>query len=302
VPDFLKLHVVVFLWGFTAVLGNLIELSATQVALYRSALSAVVLVVLIGRRSSIAPSLAFGLIANGMLLGFHWLLFFLAVKVANVSICMVGMATVSFWTALLEPMLVPRYGFQRINVVLGLVVMAAVYVIFRSETQFHAGLIVALGSALVASVFSIINGRFSGLTAERNIVMYEMTGAGIFCAVAVVGSGIVGYPLASPRWLPTPVEWACIGVLVLLCTIYAYLCYVELLKRLSVFTINFANNLEPVYGITLGALLFADQQHVGWGFTVGTLIILAAVVIQPMLTNDRAIRRASDQAIGETVS
>ncbi|KAA5547228.1 DMT family transporter [Roseiconus nitratireducens] len=293
-PDFLKLHIVVLLWGLTAVLGNLIHLSATQVALYRSGLSALILFVVLRRQAALPMPLMAGLLGNGMLLGFHWVLFFLAVKVANVSICMVGMATVSFWTALLEPVLVPRCVFQRINLVLGLVVMAAVYVIFRSETQFHSGLLVALGSALLASLFSIINGRFSGRIAERTIVMYEMAGAGLFCSLAIIGSDLAGSPLTSPRWLPTAAEWVSIAILVIACTIYTYLVYVELLRRLSVFTINFANNLEPVYGITLGAIFFGDQQHVGWGFTVGTAIILLAVIAQPYLTNEHSIKPAAE--------
>jgi drug/metabolite transporter (DMT)-like permease len=274
---------VILLWGFTAVLGKLIDLSATQVVLIRSTLAAAILFTVLPGRAIIPGHLAVGLTVNGMVLGFHWLMFFLAVKVANVSICMIGMATISFWTAILEPILIRKVRFQWINLLLGCVVIVAVYWIFRSETQFTYGLLIALIGAILATVFSIINGLFAGKVDDQSIVMYEMAGAAIFCSMAVVVMNAFGIQLASDRWIPTPMEWLWFAILVLGGTLLAYQMYVQLLRRLSVFTINFANNLEPVYGITLGAIFFGDHRFLGSGFYVGTSVILAAVIAQPWL-------------------
>jgi drug/metabolite transporter (DMT)-like permease len=290
VRDYLKLHFVILVWGFTAVLGNLIALSATQVVLYRSTLAAAILFAVFPRRAVVRRSLAIGLLVNGMVLGFHWVMFFLAVKVANVSICMIGMATISFWTALLEPMLVRKVRFEWVNLILGGIVIAAVYWIFRSETQYHYGLAVALAGALLATLFSIANGLFAGKVDEQSIVMYEMAGAALFCGFALLIMNAFGVQLASDRWLPTPIEWFWIALLVLVGTLLAYQMYVELLRRLSVFTINFANNLEPVYGITFGAVLFGDHRFLGGGYYFGTAVILAAVVAQPLLVKNGAAR------------
>ncbi|WP_231741764.1 DMT family transporter [Stieleria varia] len=279
------------LWGFTAVLGNLIDLSAAQVVFIRSSLAALILAVMLRRFLIIDRRLAMALIGNGMLLGAHWVLFFLAVKISTVSICMVGMATVSFWTAVLEPMMIAKQRWQGVNLILGLVVVGGVYLIYRGETQFHAGIVVASLSALLACVFSIFNGGLSGHAGERVIVMYEMAGSAIFCALALGLSEYFGWGLASDRWFPTLWEWGWIAILVLACTIYAYQVYVELLKRLSVFTINFANNLEPVYGILLGSLLFRDHQRMGASFFAGTAIIVVAVIAQPWLERRQRQRR-----------
>lgn len=283
VRDYLKLHFVIFLWGFTAVLGKLIELSATQVVLYRSAAAAAILLMLIPRRAMVSKQLAAALIVNGMILGSHWMMFFLSVKIANVSICMIGMATISFWTALLEPMLIPSVRFQRTNLVLSCLVVVAVYWIYHSETEFHYGLLVALFGAVLATVFSIINGLFAGRVDEQSIVLYEMAGAAMFCATTLGITTFCGYPLGSDRWIPTSMEWLWLAILVLGGTLLAYQMYVELLRRLSVFTINFANNLEPVYGISLGALFFGDHRFLGGAFYAGTAVILAAVLVQPWL-------------------
>lgn len=293
--DYLKLHVVVLLWGGTASLGNLIDLSAIQVALYRSLLAALILFLAYPRDTRLSGRQIAAVVGNGMLLGLHWMLFFLAVKVANVSICMIGMATVAFWTSLLEPALVRSCRFQWVNLFLGLLVIFAVFLIYRTETEFHYGLSVALTASLVATVFSIINGRFAGKIAERSVVMYEMAGAAVFCGVATAIGSAVGMPLASPRWMLQPMEWVWLGLLVIGGTVIAYLMYVELLRRLSVFTINFANNLEPVYGIAMGALFFQDHRDLGGGFFAGTMLILAAVIAQPWLarlTSRRALAEA----------
>jgi len=284
--DFLKLHLVVWLWGFTAVLGNLIDLSATQVVFYRSTLATLILCAVLRERCRIAPKVVCQLVASGMLLGLHWVLFFTAVKMANVSICMVGMATVSFWTALLEPLLTRRRSFRWINFALGMVVIVAVYWIFQTEAEFQSGLFVALAGALVACVFSIVNGMLSSRTDNRVIVMYEMAGAALFCAAALVFPPWWGVSLASPRWVPDIWEWIWMAILVLVCTIYAYEMYVDLLRRLSVFTINFANNLEPVYGIVLGAIFFGDHQHFGPQFYIGAALVAVSVLVQPRLSGE----------------
>ncbi|MEM6366363.1 MAG: DMT family transporter [Planctomycetota bacterium] len=281
--DYLKLHFVILLWGFTAVLGKLIALGATQLVFYRAVMATGLMVLYLGRRSRIRRSLAIQMIGNGMLLGLHWVLFFLAVKIANVSICMIGLATVSFWTALLEPLMIPKAKMYRVNFVLSGIVIVAVYLIYRTETEFYLGLIVAVVSALLAAVFSIINGNFSGQADDSVIVMYEMGGVALFCSGVAALGPLFGQTVFGDRVLPTIQEWLWFAILVLACTILAYQIYVELLKRMSVFTINFANNLEPVYGIVLGAIFFGDHERVGPGFYWGTTLILLAVIAQPWL-------------------
>lgn len=281
--DFLKLHFVVFLWGFTAVLGKLIELPSLQIVLLRSAAAALFLLLFLGRRASLQTGLAWALIGNGALIGLHWVLFFAAAKISNISICMVGMATVSLWTALLEPVLLDRGKVKPLNLSLGLVIIAAVATIFRSETGHSLGLAVSVMSAWTAALFSTLNGRFARLADRRVVVMYEMAGSAVFCGL-VIGVWVLSGLADVPRWTPRPAEWLWLAILVFVCTIYAYDQYVSLLRRLTVYTINFANNLEPIYGIILGALLFGDHRFLSSGFYASAAVIVAAVIFQPILT------------------
>jgi drug/metabolite transporter (DMT)-like permease len=58
---------------------------------------------------------------------------------------------------------------------------------------------------------------------------------------------------------------------------------INLSKKLSVFFIQLALNLEPVYGILIALFVFGQQEVMGWNFYAGTLIILSAVAIFPLV-------------------
>jgi drug/metabolite transporter (DMT)-like permease len=256
---------------------------------YRSALASLILATLLRRTLLIDSKSALLLIANGMLLGGHWILFFWAVKISSVSVCMIGMATISLWTAILEPILIPKVRFKTINLILGVISACGVILIFGSQAQFQSGIILAIASGILSTLFSIFNGQLFDRAPNKVIVTYEMAGSAFFCAIALAISQWIDLGLASDRWLPQPMEWIWLLILVLACTIYAYRIYVQLLNKLSVFTINFSNNLEPVYGIVFGALLFQDHQQLTVGFYIGATIIFVAILAQPWLSRERAI-------------
>jgi drug/metabolite transporter (DMT)-like permease len=85
--------------------------------------------------------------------------------------------------------------------------------------------------------------------------------------------------------IPTPGDWFYIAILAFVCTVYAYSLAVKLMKKFSAFAINLTVNLEPVYGIVLAFLVFGESEKMTTGFYLGTLIILTAVLIYPVLNN-----------------
>ncbi|EMB18562.1 DMT family transporter [Rhodopirellula europaea] len=276
--DYLKLHFLVFVWGFTGALGELIQLPVVEIVLFRSAIASVVLAWIVRKSWRVPARRALAMLATGGLIGLHWVLFFLAVKVANVSVCMVGIATVSLWTALLEPLMIRGRKLRRMDLVFGVCVIAAVAVIFQSELQYAGGFLIAIVAAFTAAVFSILNGRFAVTTPHRVISLYEMIGACGFCAACLPLSAFYLSEGQGLDLVPSPSDFGWLLVLAVVCTVYAYSEYVSLLKRLSVFTINFANNLEPVYGMILGAILFGDYRTLGVGFYLGATAIAFLVL------------------------
>lgn len=284
--DFFKLHLVVLLWGFTAILGKLITLPAPTLVLYRAGLTAAGLLVLLRLRgipAGLSGRSVLALLGTGLLIGLHWSLFFLSAKISNVSVCLVALATTSLWTALLEPLMVKGRKAKISEIILSFVVLGAMTGIFGGGFRYWPGFLVGTGAALAGTLFSILNGRLAGHFHHQVIACYEMLGAALFCAVCVFVPAAFWPRQAGLDLVPS---WAEVGWLLLLagfCTVYAYAEYVELLKRLSVFTVSLAVNLEPVYGMILAALIFGEHRVLGGRFYAGAAIILATVVVHPWL-------------------
>ena len=72
-------------------------------------------------------------------------------------------------------------------------------------------------------------------------------------------------------------------ILSLLCTVAAYAGFMDVLRRMSVFTVNVVYNMEPVYGILLAALVFGSSEHMSGGFYVGAGVIVGVVLGLPWI-------------------
>lgn len=289
--DYFQLHFIVLIWGFTAILGKLlVPLDASAVVLFRTLLAVVGMgVVLAVRRQNVRVEKAdYGrLLATGGLIGLHWVMFFLAARLANVSVCLAGMATSSLWASVLEP-LVLRRRVRPVEVVLGAVVMAGLYLIFRFEFDKVVGLVVAVFSAMLSSLFTIINSRFTHRYNPLVISFYEMIGAtvgafGLWLLVQFTALGEAGLVV---QYVPeTALQWLWLLILSMVCTVYAYTVGVGLLRKFSPYMAVLTVNLEPVYGILLAVLIFGNTERMTLGFYGGTLVILAAVLAYPFLNS-----------------
>lgn len=283
--DALKLHLLVFLFGFTGILGKLVSIPAIDMVLYRTLIAAVgVAVVILYRQESfrVARGDIFRLLITGAVVGIHWLTFFLAARVSNVSVSLVGFATASLWTALLEP-LVKRYPLRYIEVIFGFVVLAGLYIIFAFDSNYAVGLTLGVVSGFTCAIFSVVNSLMVKRISSHAITLYEMIGA------AILISGFIPYYAyftgEHPGIPALPVGWDWLWILLLggLCTVYAYSAAVELMKRISVFFFQLTLNLEPIYGIIMAMLVFGDSERMDFNFYLGTLIILCSVLIYPYI-------------------
>ena len=298
--DYLQLHFIVVIWGFTAILGKLLEpLDSSAVVLFRTVLAVLGLgVVLIIRKQNlhVSPADRWKLLATGGIIGLHWLLFFAAARLANVSVCLAGMATSSLWASLLEPLLLRR-RIRLIEVVLGAVVMAGLYLIFQFEFDKVGGLVVAILSAMLSSLFTIINSRFTHRYDALVISFYEMGGAlvgafGLWLAVRATDPMAVDHVV---QYVPdSSLQWVWLLILSLVCTVYAYTMGVRLLRKFSPYMAVLTVNLEPVYGIVLAVLIFGNSERMTTGFYFGTLVILAAVIAYP-IWNSRLTKATTQQ-------
>jgi drug/metabolite transporter (DMT)-like permease len=283
--DYLLLHLCIIFWGFTSVLGVLSSLEAPYLVLYRSLLSFISLLAIMRFRkipTGFPSSSAMSLIIAGSLTGFHWITFFASARMSNVSTCLAGMSTTALWTSLLEPLLTDK-KISRTEIILALVVSSGLLLIFYSDFRLAEGLMVSIVSALSCSVFTILNRNLVKEHSAFQITAWEMGVAFVFTAACLPVLGSLNLlPSAFP---PAPVGWDWINIAFLawVCTVFAYTVSVELMKRFTAFAITLTVNLEPVYGILLGLLIFGQKEQMQGLFYLGLLLILAGVFSFPLL-------------------
>jgi len=292
--DYLQLHFIVLIWGFTAILGLLISIPTVELVFFRTLLAALLLGAMLMKKKEqlfIQKTDLIRMLLTGGLIAAHWILFFGAARVSTASICLAGMATGSLWTSLLEPLMLGR-RISLLEMGIGVVVIIGLYVIFHFEFTHALGISMAITSALLAALFTVINVQFSSRYYAYTITFYEMVGA---CLVTGIFLPFYQWFLADNGQLhltPSLNDWIYIAILAFVCTVYAYSVAVQLMKKFSAFAINLTVNLEPVYGIVLAFLFFGDSEKMTPGFYLGTLIILSAVLLYPVLKNYLAKRKS----------
>ena len=293
--DYLHLHFIVLIWGFTAILGKLLEpLSPLSVVLYRTFLAVIGMGAVLWYQhrngSPVGPVSAqdrWRLLGVGAIIAVHWMAFFAAARLANVSVCLAGMATSSLWASVLEPLLLRR-RVRTVEVVLGAVVMAGLYLIFRFEFDKVVGLLVAVFSAMLAALFTIINSQYTHRYDALVISAHEMVGA-FLSSIPLVGLYMAFFGQSEEVFWPASMgQWGWLLVLAWVCTVYAYTAGVRLLRKFSAYLAILTVNLEPVYGIILAVLFFGDTERMTTGFYLGTLVILIAVIGFPFFDNHKS--------------
>jgi drug/metabolite transporter (DMT)-like permease len=285
--DYFKLHFIVFLWGFTAVLGKLITIPSVEMVFYRTLLAAVgmgVLMVFWRSPFSVSSGDLIKLLLTSIIVAIHWITFFVSGKISNPSTSLVGFATCSFWAAFFEP-IAKRKKIQPLEVGLGVVVLIGLSIIFAFDFQYPLGLLLGVISGMTAALFSVVNSGFVHRISSSTITFYEMLGA---CLIILLYMPIYQISWAAQgelQLVPTLNDWIYIAIMAWACSVYAYSAALTLMKKLSVFFIQLALNLEPVYGILLALLVFGQKEVMSLNFYFGTGIIISAVVAYPFLKN-----------------
>jgi len=276
----LKLHLIVLIYGFTAILGKLISLPADQLVWYRMLIAVVAFYIFIRWKKtdlSVNTTQFFKLFGIGIIVAVHWITFFGAIKISNVSVTLGCLATVTLFTSLLEPFFF-RKRINAVEVIVGLLIIAGLYLIFRFETRYSMGIIVALISAFLAGLFTVINKRMVVYQKASVISYYEMLGGFTAITFYLLFSGAAG----SQMQLPSPTDFIYLLILGTICTAFAFAVQVDVMKHLSAYIVALTINLEPVYGIVMAFFLFGETEHMTSGFYLGTAIILISVLGYPL--------------------
>ncbi|GAA5484798.1 DMT family transporter [Haloferula sargassicola] len=282
-PPLLQLHLLVFLITSTGILGRLIELPPEGIVAWRTLIASTGALAIAGviRRLPLWPGKRrlVTMLGVGAIMGLHWICFFAAIKLANVSICLAGLATISLFTAFSEPLLT-RKRIRPYEVLLGLLVLAGIVMIAGSSRGYLAGLAAALAAAVLASIFPVLNRDLVQRGCDPQVMVgWEMIGA-FLVTLPVIGVRLFkGYD----GLLPAASDWGWLLILGLVCTVFGHAFHIHLLKRITAYQGNLAFNFEPVYGIVAAGLIFGEWHDLHPGFYFGAATVIAANLLHPWL-------------------
>ncbi|KGO79842.1 EamA domain-containing membrane protein RarD [Flavobacterium cauense R2A-7] len=286
--SYFHLHFIVFIWGFTAVLGKLISLDALPLVWYRMIIAVTIIFLYVKiRKIPLLHSkrLLIGFLFSGLVIAMHWLTFFHAIKVSNISVTLACLSTGALFASVLEPVF---YGKKIVlyEVFFGLLVVLGLGIIFKVEGNYIEGIVLALTSAFLSALFSVINGKFAKYNDAAVITFYELLGGVGFLSIYLLFSGSFTHDffqisLNDLIWLL---------VLGSFCTAYAFLASVKVMKYLTPYTVMLTINMEPIYGIILGILVFSESEKMSTEFYIGASIILITVILNGVIKNYKKVK------------
>ena len=285
------LHLTVFVWGFTAILRDLISLGADKITFFRTGIAflSLVLVGLFIRLPRLnARQLSF-LLVTGLIVGLHWYFFFLSIKISNEAVAAVCMSASTLFTAIIEPIIYKRrYAISEF--ILAIVITAGIILIIGFEPTYVTGILVGLLSALLSSTFNVLNGKHIRTMPSLKITQYEMLGGCITILALLLATGSVG----SSLFQLTTSDWVFLLILGLVCTTGAFMMSVWLTRYLTPFTISMSVNLEPVYTILIALVISTwkgeTHEKMSLGFYLGALVIIGAIFVNALLKRRKTLR------------
>jgi Predicted membrane protein len=276
-----RLHLIVFLWGFTAILGKLIHANAQILVFYRMLFAAVFLFIFIRiyKKESIKVSkkIFFQLAAIGFAMALHWYCFFYSIKVSNVSIALSCLSLSTLFASILEPVIFKR-KIDISEVVMGIVIVACILLIFKTEFQYKEGIFYGISCAVFGTVFSVFNGKMFGKTSSGNIIFYE-----IFSGWFIL---LIFYLLSGQIFQINEINYRDLALICLLASVFTafpMLESVKLMKYISPFTLILTVNLEPVYGIILAFFIFGESEHMSSIFYIASGVMILAIIVNGLI-------------------
>lgn len=286
-----QIHLSVFLWGFTAILGKLISIGSMHLVWYRMLIATIGFLMLKGMFTQLSKLKIRDIITFlviGSLVCIHWLCFYGAIKIYNnASIPLACMGTSALFTALIEPFVMKK-SFEKREFLIGAFSFLGIYFIYKANpsegnaelsAKYYLAIGVGLSGSFLASFFTTLNKKI-GHRYESSVMSVMEIGSGwLFLTVLLL--------VADPgvfAIVPTGMDFIYLIILSIFCTTYPFLMSLEALKNISAFMANLSVNLEPVYGFILAGIIFKEHEQLNLYFYTGAFIIILSVMF-PLLAD-----------------
>ena len=284
IQNYIHLHFLIIIAGFTAILGELITLDAIHLVWYRMSIGAVLMLVYILAKKTtlrIPLKVLLSLSVAGVIIALHWITFFAAINVSNISITLAMFSTGAFFASFIEPLFFKRkiIGYE---ILFGLIVIVGIVLITQTELKFILGIVLGISSALFSTLFAVLNGKFVQHYPPSIISFYEFISGILFMSVFLAfredGFNHAFFQISSS-------DWIYLLILASVCTAYAFIVSVHVMKYITPYTVVLTYNLEPIYGIILALVFFPESETMRPMFYVGAGIIIFTVLLNAVFKN-----------------
>lgn len=265
------------MWGFTGILGKLIELDALLIVWHRLWIAALALAVyMFWRKKMILPkgkTLIYAILV-GLVVALHWITFYTSIQLSTASLGILCLSTTTLHVTWLEPLIMGK-KFSWIEFGMGLLVICGIYFVahdFKGEELKALG--IGLLSALCAGIFSVSNGKLAQQTETPGLSLTELSTGFIALSLFFLSQGKWNLQLFAM----TTSDFYWLLFLGVLCTSFAFLATIDIVKRLGAFSVSLSINLEPIYTILLAIVLLKEHKLLQSSFYWGAAMILTVVL------------------------
>lgn len=289
--NYLHLHVLVFIAGFTAILGELITIKAVPLVWYRMVIASVLMlgyIKLAKVKLKVNSKAILRFSIAGVIIALHWITFFGAIDVANISIALAMFSTGAFFASFLEPIIYKR-PIIWYEIVFGIIVIGGVFIITQSEIKYLTGILLGISSAFFSSLFAVLNGSFLKIHSATVISFYEFLSGVVFISLYIL---CFDGGFSNEFFSTSASDFGYLFILASICTAYAFIAAVYVMKVISPYTVVLTYNLEPIYGIILAIVLFPEKEKMSMSFYYGAIIIISVVLLNALLKYTRKLKRS----------
>ncbi|MAZ58446.1 MAG: EamA family transporter [Flavobacteriales bacterium] len=283
------LHCIILIWGFTGVLGKLIDMPSTFIVWNRMLIaffSLFIINILIYKKTFPHTKKAlFNYLFIGTLITIHWICFFEAIKQSTVSLALICLSSISLFTSILEP-LIQKRKILIYELLLSILVIIGILIIYKHENIYNNAIILAVTSAFFGALFTVLNHKLIKTGHKAMIITtWEMFGGMFLLTIYLILTKELNIEI-----IPTGNNIIYILILALICTAFAFSVSIEIMKKITPFTVNLSVNLEPIYAIILALLIFGENEKMSTEFYFGATIIIFSILLNTFVKKKKVAK------------
>jgi len=284
----LYLHSAVLLFGGTALFSKLIDLPALDITVYRTAVAAIVLFIVLTlqkKKIRLTNAKDYGVaLLLGIVVGIHWITYFAGMQMAGVTVGIIAFFTYPVITVFLEPLLTRILSKNKENselsnelsnkpkqkdVLIAFVVMLGIFLLIPEISlgnQVTLGIATGVLSALFFALRNILHKNYFSHYSGPHTMLYQTLVAFLMLCLFV----------EVPPTDVTNNDWLLILLVGVVFTAMPHALFASSLRHLSATTAGLISCLQPLYGSVLAFLLLSERVNM-WTIIGGTLVISAAL-------------------------